>query len=96
MAIHELTDVQAVALARLRRCARWVEEGRGNGYICLLGIRGAARNTERLRFDEQTLMELLALGLAARESSPRLHEAQPFEARRGISETTVTYWRATV
>ncbi len=94
MAIHELTDVQAVALARLRRCARWVEERRSSGYVLLWGVR-RGRPSEWFYFEEQTLTELLSMGLAECESSPRLHEAQPWEARRGISETTVKYWRAT-
>lgn len=91
MAKSELTELQNRTLVRLRRCDRWSEDERADGYVHLQGVRpnGKVLSDE---FDEKVLADLLKVGAVECDASQRIRQ----EPWRGTAskEITVKYWRA--
>ncbi len=80
-----------LTLARLRRCDRWVETGRKNGYVLLEGMRYQRKVSESLL--ESELLELLRDGLVKCEASERLAEL-PNRIDVRLTEIQQKYWSA--
>lgn len=88
-----LSTMQALALSRLKRARRWVEILRTEELVEVEGIRdNGQREIQTIAL--KPLLELIALGLAECDASPRLHEPFPHEVRQGAREVMVKYWRA--
>lgn len=95
MSVLELTALQRVTLGRLKRSALWSETKRWKGHVFMLGRRGSGEFEDQ--FDEQSLKELLAMGLVTCDAQQRLHaEYDPgFGRVADAVETTVKYWKLT-